>query len=89
MKNCGLLVHEEISTKQFMEELRDLVKQSTDEKIKTKVGMLESNRVKHHRRPQIVKQEDMTIITCRCWSCYRPGAWPFVTPPSTGLCQTR
>jgi len=37
VKNCGLLVHEEISTKQFMEELRDLVKQSTDEKIKTKV----------------------------------------------------
>merc|ERR1712240_49439 len=30
-------VHEEISTKQFMEELRDLVKQSTDEKIKMKV----------------------------------------------------
>jgi len=37
VKNCGILVHEEISTKQFMEELRDLVKQSTDEKIKTKV----------------------------------------------------
>jgi len=37
VKNCGILVHEEISNKQFMEELRDLVKQSTDEKIKTKV----------------------------------------------------
>jgi len=37
VKNCGILVHEEISTKQFMEELRDLVKQGTDEKIKTKV----------------------------------------------------
>ena len=37
MKNCGVLVHEEIATKTFMEELRDLVKQSTDENIKTKV----------------------------------------------------
>jgi len=37
VKNCGVLVHEEISNKQFMEELRDLVKQSTDENIKTKV----------------------------------------------------
>jgi len=37
VKNCGILVHEEISNKQFMEELRDLVKQSTDENIKTKV----------------------------------------------------
>ena len=37
VKNCGILVHEEIATKAFMEELRDLVKQSTDEGIKTKV----------------------------------------------------
>ena len=37
VKNCGVLVHEEIATKAFMEELRDLVKQSTDENIKTKV----------------------------------------------------
>jgi len=37
VKNCGVLVHEEIATKAFMEELRDLVKTSTDENIKTKV----------------------------------------------------
>ena len=37
VKNCGILVHKEISTKQFLEELKDLVKQSTNEKIKTKV----------------------------------------------------
>ena len=37
VKNCGVLAHEEIATKAFMEELRDLVKQSTDENIKTKV----------------------------------------------------
>ena len=37
VKNCGVLVHEEIATKAFMEELRDLAKQSTDENIKTKV----------------------------------------------------
>ena len=38
VKNCGVLAHEEIATKAFMEELRDLVKQSTDENIKTKVS---------------------------------------------------
>ena len=37
MKNCGVLVHDEICNKQFMEELRDMVKQNTDENIKTKV----------------------------------------------------
>ena len=37
VKNCGVLVHDEICTKQFMEELREMVKQNTDEKIKTKV----------------------------------------------------
>ena len=36
-KNCGSLVHDEIGTKQFMQELRDLVKQSTDDNIKNKV----------------------------------------------------
>ena len=36
-ENCGILVLEEIITKQFMEEeLRDLVKLSTDENMKTK-----------------------------------------------------
>ena len=37
VKNCGVLVHDEICTKQFMEELREMVKQNTDENIKTKV----------------------------------------------------
>ena len=37
VKNCGSLVHGEIATKQFMEELRDLVKQTNDENIKKKV----------------------------------------------------
>jgi len=37
VKNCGVLMHEEVATKIFMEEMRDLVKQSTDESIKTKV----------------------------------------------------
>jgi len=37
VKNCGVLIHEEIATKVFMEELRDLVKQATDDTIKNKV----------------------------------------------------
>lgn len=37
VKNCGSLVHGEIATKQFMEELRDLVKQTNDENIKKKI----------------------------------------------------
>ncbi len=36
VKNCGDLVHQEIATKACMEEMRDLVKQSTDDNIKTK-----------------------------------------------------
>ncbi len=37
MKNCGSLVHQEVATKAFMEELRSLVKSSTDESVKKKV----------------------------------------------------
>lgn len=37
MKNCGSLVHDEIANTQFMEELREMVKNSTDENIKNKV----------------------------------------------------
>jgi len=37
VKNCGVLIHEEIATKSFMEELRDLVKQGTDDTVKNKV----------------------------------------------------
>ena len=37
VKNCGAPVHGEIATAQFMEEMRELVKQSNDEKVKGKV----------------------------------------------------
>ncbi len=37
VKNCGSLVHEEVATRGFMEELRELVKRSSDDKIKKKV----------------------------------------------------
>lgn len=37
VKNCGSLVHEEIATKQFMEELRELVKRTNDDNIKQKI----------------------------------------------------
>jgi len=37
VKNCGDLVHQEVATKAFMEEMRDLVKQTTDDNIKNKV----------------------------------------------------
>lgn len=37
VKNCGSLVHNEIATKAFMEELRDLVKANTNEAVRDKV----------------------------------------------------
>jgi len=37
VKNCGVLIHDEIATKGFMEELRELVKQTTEDSIKNKV----------------------------------------------------
>lgn len=37
VKNCGALVHNEIATKPFMEELRDLVKANTNEAVRDKV----------------------------------------------------
>jgi len=36
VKNCGKLVHEEVATRAFMEELRELVKGTGDENIKAK-----------------------------------------------------
>lgn len=37
VKNCGSLVHEEIATRAFMEELRDLLKHTSDENSKQKI----------------------------------------------------
>ena len=37
VKNCGSLVHEEIATRTFMEELRDLLKHTSDENTKKKI----------------------------------------------------
>ncbi len=37
VKNCGNLIHDEVCTKQFMEELRELVKHASDEKVKQKI----------------------------------------------------
>lgn len=37
MKNCGHLIHDEIGTKQYMEQLRELVKTTNHEKVKAKV----------------------------------------------------
>lgn len=37
MKNCGAPVHHEVACKAFMEELRTLIKSTTNEKVKTKV----------------------------------------------------
>ncbi len=45
VKNCGDLVHQEIATKAFMEEMRDLVKQTTDDNIKTKEFILLINNI--------------------------------------------
>lgn len=37
VKNCGTPIHDEIATKQFMEQLRDLVKVSSNDNIKNKI----------------------------------------------------
>uniref|UniRef100_A0A1E1XHY8 Hepatocyte growth factor-regulated tyrosine kinase substrate n=1 Tax=Amblyomma aureolatum TaxID=187763 RepID=A0A1E1XHY8_9ACAR len=37
VKNCGALVHNEVATKPFMEELRDLIKANTNEAVRDKV----------------------------------------------------
>ena len=37
VKNCGSLIHEEIATRAFMEELRELLKHTNDESTKKKI----------------------------------------------------
>lgn len=37
VKNCGSLIHEEIATRAFMEELRELLKHTNDENTKQKI----------------------------------------------------
>jgi len=37
VKNCGSIVHDEIATKAFMEELRELIKSSKEENVKAKL----------------------------------------------------
>lgn len=37
VKNCGHHVHDEIATKAFMEQLRDLMKNTQNEQVKTKI----------------------------------------------------
>ena len=37
VKNCGQLVHDEVCTKTFMEELRELVKHASSDEVKQKV----------------------------------------------------
>jgi growth factor-regulated tyrosine kinase substrate len=37
VKNCGNLIHDEIGTKQYMEQLRDLVKSTSHDDVKNKV----------------------------------------------------
>lgn len=37
VKNCGSPIHQEVATKQFMEELKDLLKISTNESVKNKI----------------------------------------------------
>jgi len=37
VKNCGSLVHDEVCTRTFMEELRELIRHSSDESVKQKI----------------------------------------------------
>lgn len=36
MKNCGTLIHDEIATKQYMEQLKELIKTSQHENVRLK-----------------------------------------------------
>lgn len=36
VKNCGTLIHDEIATKQYMEQLKDLIKTSQHENVRLK-----------------------------------------------------
>lgn len=36
VKNCGTLIHDEIGTKQYMEQLKELVKTTTHDNVKLK-----------------------------------------------------
>lgn len=36
MKNCGTLIHDEIATKQYMEQLKELIKTSQHENVRQK-----------------------------------------------------
>lgn len=37
MKNCGVLVHDEVCTKQYMEQLKEAAKTSSQEEVKAKI----------------------------------------------------
>ena len=37
VKNCGSIVHDEIATKAFMEEVREMIKHSKEESVKAKL----------------------------------------------------
>lgn len=37
VKNCGQLVHDEVATKQFMEQIRDIIKATPHENLKSKL----------------------------------------------------
>ena len=67
VKNCGSLVHEEIATKSFMEEMRELVKQSQDDKCRRKaLEMIQNWGVAFKKAPKysIVTVRKTVISKC-------------------------
>ena len=79
VKNCGSIVHDEIATKAFMEEVREMIKHSKEESVKAKLlellqtwGMAFRSNQKYRIVTVRPVQQQMyqlgSLIEC-CFSC--------------------
>lgn len=69
VKNCGTLVHEEVATRAFMEEIRDLLKHTTDENIKKKIlEMLQTWGMAFRNSPRYrIVTENLNLMKAEGW----------------------
>ncbi|XP_057319730.1 hepatocyte growth factor-regulated tyrosine kinase substrate [Microplitis mediator] len=63
VKNCGSLIHDEIGTKQYMEQLKELVKATTHEEVKTKIlGLIQAWAFAFRNSPKYTAVKDTMNI---------------------------
>lgn len=67
VKNCGSLIHDEIATKQYMEQLKELVKTSPHENVRLKT--LELIQAWAHAFRHSPKYRTVQVINY-CYTCY-------------------